>query len=154
MPFLSWNNTECGFDNISYPASELWLPSIQIAEQWVTFPFLIIYLYRIGKLAEKITVKAILYEWSQVRFFKSTCNYKINSMDTSVHGVWYIYSLMTLQYGSRSKHWHTLPSAQLHWRGSSCSTQKSYCLLSNGHLQVSFWCPELLAYFPFLLAWR
>ncbi|XP_058236787.1 5-hydroxytryptamine receptor 3A-like isoform X1 [Hemibagrus wyckioides] len=32
VPFLSWNNTECGFDNISYPASELWLPSIQIAE--------------------------------------------------------------------------------------------------------------------------
>ncbi|XP_047659634.1 5-hydroxytryptamine receptor 3A-like [Tachysurus fulvidraco] len=32
VPFLSWNKAECGFENISYPASELWLPSIQIAE--------------------------------------------------------------------------------------------------------------------------
>ncbi|KAK3511063.1 hypothetical protein QTP70_030106, partial [Hemibagrus guttatus] len=32
VPFLRWNNTACGFENMSYPASELWLPSIQIAE--------------------------------------------------------------------------------------------------------------------------
>ncbi|KAK2818109.1 hypothetical protein Q7C36_022042 [Tachysurus vachellii] len=30
VPFLSWNKAECGFENISYPASELWLLSIQI----------------------------------------------------------------------------------------------------------------------------
>ncbi|XP_076838695.1 5-hydroxytryptamine receptor 3C-like [Brachyhypopomus gauderio] len=53
VTFLSWNETECGTNKISYPKSELWIPDIHISEfmdedKSPTEPY--VYIYSNGRI--------------------------------------------------------------------------------------------------------